>query len=179
MTTDTAVNLHLNPAEISHRWNPDDDRSHAYGTLRFGDSLNGVTVFIHTPAEIDQVIAELVALRNEMAPPVITCSERTCDAKHPETGDWCVIEGEHTEHRDTYGETWGVREGGVLFPAGDEDEDERVPAPTGLCGHTVTPGAWSQGYAVCRDCLSDTTPAAVALYDRATAGEQLPTAVKA
>jgi hypothetical protein len=55
-------------------------------------------------------------------------------------------------------------------------EAEKVPWPTGLCGHTVTPGAWSQGYAKCRDCLP---PDAVAAYDRATAGEQLPQAVTA
>jgi hypothetical protein len=40
------------------------------------------------------------------AEPVITCSERTCDAKHPETGDWCVLEGPHAQHSDTYGQTW-------------------------------------------------------------------------
>jgi hypothetical protein len=54
---------------------------------------------------------------------------------------------------------------------------ETVPAPTGLCGHLVTPGAWSQGYSVCRDCvLGD---AGKAMYDRASAGEQLPQAAVA
>lgn len=54
-----------------------------------------------------------------------------------------------------------------------EPAPETVPWPTGLCGHTVTPGAWSHGFTRCRDCLTGTTPDSVSWYDRATAGEQL------
>lgn len=54
-----------------------------------------------------------------------------------------------------------------------EPVPETVPWPTGLCGHTVTPGAWSHGFTRCRDCLVGTTPDSVSWYDRATAGEQL------
>lgn len=41
-----------------------------------------------------------------MPAPVIFDSERDCDAIHPVTSDHCHRSGEHTEHRDCYGETW-------------------------------------------------------------------------
>lgn len=40
------------------------------------------------------------------AEPVITDSGRTCDQANPASGAWCHKSGEHTEHRDTDGETW-------------------------------------------------------------------------
>lgn len=36
-----------------------------------------------------------------------------------------------------------------------EVEPDRVPGPTGLCGHPVSPGAWSQGYHVCLGCADE------------------------
>lgn len=54
---------------VSHDWSPETERCDAYGILRFGTSARGVIVYFHKPAEIDEVIAELVALRAEMDPP--------------------------------------------------------------------------------------------------------------
>jgi hypothetical protein len=65
-------------AGVSHKWSPASDECRAYGTLRFGTSVRGVTVYLDTPAEVDEVIAELVALKQEMAPPVITDAEARC-----------------------------------------------------------------------------------------------------
>jgi hypothetical protein len=71
----TRITISANFEHASHTWYPADEQCHAFGTLNFGDSQ----VHLYTPAGIDEVIAELVALRAEMTASVITGSERTCD----------------------------------------------------------------------------------------------------
>lgn len=127
---------------VRHRYFPGPT---AFGTIEFGEGGN--RLYFGETADIDTVIAELVALRAEMAPPVITCSERTCDAKHPDTGDWCVIEGPHAEHSDTYGQTWptaaavlaeSIATGTSVLVT---EETKPVPSPTGECeAHSPKPG---------------------------------------
>jgi hypothetical protein len=51
---------------VTHRWSPRSSACPAYGTLQFGPTGRSVIVFLSTPAEIDEVFAELVALRAEM-----------------------------------------------------------------------------------------------------------------
>lgn len=79
---------------VSHRWTPASGTCRAYGTIEFGAPGRDVIVFLTEAAQIDEVIAELAALRAKMAPPAPGCA---CVADAP--GD-----------------------GGVLFPA-DDDED--------------------------------------------------------
>lgn len=66
MTVRTSALIHFGEGDVGHRWFPGDDECQAYGALKF---KNDATVFFDRPAQIDEVIAELVALRAEMAPP--------------------------------------------------------------------------------------------------------------
>jgi hypothetical protein len=81
MTTTAGISLHVDPTQISHHYRPADEHSDGYGTLDLGkpgyDAY--MYVFFKTTAAIDIAIAELVALKQEMAPPVITACE-TCGA---------------------------------------------------------------------------------------------------
>jgi hypothetical protein len=54
---------------VTHKWSGADSKCPAYGIIRFGPVGRTVTVFLSTTAEVDKVIAELVALRAEMDPP--------------------------------------------------------------------------------------------------------------
>lgn len=90
--------------------------------------------------------------------PVITDSERTCDQSNPASGAWCHRPAPHAEHRDTDGETWTTGEGGVLFPAGDEDESA-APVYLLKCGCQLAGGdiPWPAGYGVVCDRHGETT----------------------
>jgi hypothetical protein len=74
MTTTAGISLHVDPTQISHHYHPGDAHSDGYGTLDLGkpgyDAY--MYVFFKTTAAIDTAIAELVALKQEMDPPVIT-----------------------------------------------------------------------------------------------------------
>jgi hypothetical protein len=73
---------------VSHHWSPASGTCEAYGTLRFGTSLRGITVYLHKPAEIDEVIAELVALRAKMA-------AEPCTRRRASDGLLCLVDGAH------------------------------------------------------------------------------------
>lgn len=62
MTVRTSIQVHFSPGDVSHRHTP------SYSTLDFG-YLGGTDLMIHftAPGQIDEVIAELTALRAEMA----------------------------------------------------------------------------------------------------------------
>lgn len=87
---------------VYHQWFP----ASRFGVLSFGSDGLGNHLYLDTPAEIDEIIAELAALRAEMTAPVITDSERTCDQANPASGAWCHLPAPHDDHRDTDGETW-------------------------------------------------------------------------
>ena len=88
MGTTAGIGLHVDPSEITHHHHPADDSCHEYGTLTLGKP--GHAAYAHLFFEdaaaiiaIDAAIAELVALKQEMAPPVL-------DVKAPAPdGDWC------------------------------------------------------------------------------------------
>jgi hypothetical protein len=53
---------------IRHKWYPASGTCDAFGVLTLSGPVYA-KIYFHEPAEIDEVIAELVALRAEMAPP--------------------------------------------------------------------------------------------------------------
>lgn len=63
MTVRTGATIHFSEGDVHRHWHPGSDECHAYGSLKFGAVA---TVFFDGPAQIDEVIAELVALRAEM-----------------------------------------------------------------------------------------------------------------
>ena len=102
MTTQIGASVFADPTQIRH------DVHNGNPTLTFGPwpTVNRVDVHLGDVATIDKVIAELVALRNEMEPPVIPPAERDCPALNPD-GDWpCHRGGQHDEHEDDNGSTW-------------------------------------------------------------------------
>lgn len=88
MTVSVSANIHFNEDDVWHRWHPGDDLCHAYGALKFGE---GATLFFDRPAQIDKVIAELVALRAEMTGEAVV--EFTSDSRL--TSARCLQPGEH------------------------------------------------------------------------------------
>ena len=76
MTVMIGVDIHFGPDSIRHKYHPGDDKCHAYGVLKIdnGGSTYANLYFDTDPAHIDKMIAELVALKQEMDPPVITDS---------------------------------------------------------------------------------------------------------
>lgn len=113
MTVRFSANIHFAAADVGRTFM---SGTCGFATLDIGDRGSDSMFFLHFrgggPELIDAVIAELVALRNEMAPPapVITDSERTCDQANPMTGAWCHLPAPHAGHRDTDGETWALPE---------------------------------------------------------------------
>lgn len=82
MATRTTADIHFDEADVHHRWHPDSQYG-AYGVLKFG---SGANVYFQTPGQLDAVIIELAALKQEMAPPVL-------DVKAPAPeGGWCPAE---------------------------------------------------------------------------------------
>jgi hypothetical protein len=60
VTVRSTTQVHFGEGDVSHR------HAAAYSTLEFASSGNETYVHFGTPAQIDKVIAELVALRAEM-----------------------------------------------------------------------------------------------------------------
>ncbi len=125
MATSGSVHLHFDVGDIGHEHTP------SYSTLDIGGRRDDVRASLYFPdtAAVDKAIAELVALRQEMAPPVITDSERTCDERNPDgSGEPCHRGGDHGVHRDTDGEEWRTDgPGGVLVgPFADDDETAKA-----------------------------------------------------
>jgi hypothetical protein len=92
VTVRVSANIHFSEDDVWHRWHPGDDKCDAYGALKFGD---GATLYFGSePALVDKVIAELVALKQEMDPPVPGCDcvadpepVITANPPHHATGD--------------------------------------------------------------------------------------------
>ena len=65
------VDIHFGPDSIRHKYHPGDDKCAAYGVLKIdnGGSTYANLYFAADPAHIDKMIAELVALKQEMDPP--------------------------------------------------------------------------------------------------------------
>jgi len=86
MATTAGINIHVDPSEIEHKYRPADDDRAGYGTLVLGRPGYSAyaNVFFEDIAAIDTAIAELVALKQEMDPPVTgaTPDERLLLAVH-------------------------------------------------------------------------------------------------
>lgn len=160
MTVRVNALIHFDEADVHRNWHPADDNCEAYGTLKF---VGDATVFFYTTGQIDAVIAELVALKQEMDPPVITDSERDCPERHPGSGAPCGRSGKHAEHRDPDGETWTT--------AARVGVPERMPIPqshycdSGNCG--VCGDGTGDEPAMCEYC--DVEPATEGKYCEACA----------
>lgn len=50
-------------------------------------------------------------------------------------------------------------EGATVTALKAKPEPERVPWPTGFCGHPVDPADWADGHTTCRDCRDYQAPA--------------------
>jgi hypothetical protein len=109
MATTAGISLHVDPSEISHHYHPADGRCQEYGTLDFGKPGHSAYahVFFDTADAIDAInkaIAELVALKQEMDPPVPGCDcmadaapvEFTSDSRL--TSARCHQPGEHSRN---------------------------------------------------------------------------------
>lgn len=122
MTTQIGASVFVDPSQIRHS-------AENGPTITFGPypTVNRVDVHLRNVAGIDAVIAELVALKQEMDPPVITDSDRTCDQANPGTGAWCHRGGDHGVHRDTDGEEW--RTDAPVLEAADIAYDRTHPDP--------------------------------------------------
>jgi hypothetical protein len=103
MATTAGTNLHVDPSEIGHRYRPADNDRAGYGTLVLGRPGYAAcaNLFFEDTAAIDLAIAELVALKQEMDPPVPGCDcmadaapvEFTSDSRL--TSARCHQPGEH------------------------------------------------------------------------------------
>lgn len=63
MTVRTGATIHFSEGDVRHHWHPGSDDCEPYGALKFELVA---TVFFATPAQVDEVIAELAKLRAEM-----------------------------------------------------------------------------------------------------------------
>ena len=91
---------------VSRQWFPEGK----FGTIELG---RGNRMYFDDTADIDELIAELVALRQEMDPPTAACP-----AAAPFTGRPCTEAGEHEFHHAGIVTWTGPGEGGILLPAG-------------------------------------------------------------
>jgi hypothetical protein len=72
MATAAGITLHVDPSEIAHRYHPADGDRSGYATIILGRPGYAAyaNLFFEDTAAIDTVIAELVALKQEIDPPV-------------------------------------------------------------------------------------------------------------
>lgn len=110
MTVSVSANIHFNEDDVWHRWHPGDGNCHAYGALKFNEAA---TLFFDKPALIDKVIAELVALKQEMALP----PEWVADGAFWTNGNMRVERVEHDSFLPMVGLTGGPVFGGLLEAA--------------------------------------------------------------
>jgi len=124
MTTQIGASVFVDPSEIRHSF------TNGNPVLTFGPypTVRRLDLHLGDVAGIDAVIAELVALKQEMDPP-------GCPSTAPETGRACTETGEHDRHRNGL-VVWGDEpgEGGVLFPAAC-DPDSAPERGLASCGH--------------------------------------------
>ena len=67
MTVRSNTQIHFGRGDVSHYWRPAKNDCHAYGVIKFGEGQQACgTVFFDVPEQVDEVIAELTALRAEM-----------------------------------------------------------------------------------------------------------------
>lgn len=79
MTTSVGTQVHFDPADVGHKY-----KRGGHATLDFtGSGCTYLYLHFDTPAKIDAVIAELVALKQEMDPPAAGCP-CVADAPDPE-----------------------------------------------------------------------------------------------
>lgn len=131
MTVRVSAGIHFSEADVSRNWHPADDKCHAYGVLKFGPGTNDANIFFGTPGQIDRVIAELVALKQEMAPPVIGVPA-PCPGAYSVPGAeyYCSLDAGHAGLHAQLTATgafiaeWGFPDGGVHTTSGHH------PAPS-------------------------------------------------
>lgn len=80
---------------VTHRWYPASLAHGAFGILAFGYNAGDASadIHFHQPAEIDEVVAELTALRAEM-------TGLPCPSVAEHSGLPCTETGEHAGHRN-------------------------------------------------------------------------------
>lgn len=88
MTVRVSTNLHFNTGDVRHKY----VAKGRMATLDIADFDNFVYLHFEHPGQIDEVIAELVALRAEMT--------GVCGDIAPNTGRPCTEAGEHERHRN-------------------------------------------------------------------------------
>lgn len=87
MTTSVGTQVHFDPADVGHKY-----KRGGHATLDFtGSGCTYLYLHFDTPAKIDAVIAELVALKQEMDPPAVRvlASGRVLAPGEPVRDDWC------------------------------------------------------------------------------------------
>lgn len=100
ITADTDTN-----GPVYHRWFPADAKGDAFGTINFGRTGHGNCLYFSDTASIDETIAALVALKQEMDPPASPLRSLGCGMVHPNTRDVCEL------HRDGFHVAPGENEG--------------------------------------------------------------------
>lgn len=194
MTTQIGAWVFVDPSEIRHSitdGNP---------TLTFGPypTVNRVDVHLGDVACIDKVIAELVALRNEMEPHVIPAKPEGCPACETDCDDETVFCGKFAGHAGNHhailGDgaemAWPNPCGSRPYPAGSEGDDgtecmlpvghegphDDAPAPApescgSLAPHSLRTCKQDKGHdGLCRDRELAWEPPAAAAPERETAG---------
>ena len=101
MSTSASIQVHFDVADVGHRY-----RRGSFATLDVSGPNVDLNIHFYDgdTAKIDKVIAELVALKQEMDAPVITDSERTCPNRN--NGWSCHVRGEHDVCEDDNGDQW-------------------------------------------------------------------------
>ena len=122
MTTQIGASVFVDPSEIRHSF------TNGNPVLTFGPypTVRRLDLHLGDVAGIDAVIAELVALKQEMDPP-------GCPSTAPETGRACTETGEHDRHRNGL-VVWGD-EAEPVIADGEATADERLL----LAVHGVSP----------------------------------------
>lgn len=169
MTTRIGASVFVDPTEIRH------DVSGDHGTLCFGPwpTVQRVDVHFDDTAGIDAVIAELVALRNEMTGDAALRAADRCTCGHPAYLHGDSVTGVHGYCTKCEADACNMFE--LAEPAaarGDRDEaapeypavGSAIPPENnggmtgyivGECGHRVAGSEWKAGFRRCEHCGPD------------------------
>ena len=139
MTTTAGITLHVDWSEVSHAYRPVNGQGGGYGTLDLGmpGPAAHAFVFFHTTAEIDIAIAELVALKQEMAPPVPACESYSLK------GNGCTVTESHWLHKDKTGHKWLSPEDDLGGPEAEPVEFTTSSLPWSTSARCLRPGEHS------------------------------------